>query len=136
MTDTQLSEQCVTQLIYSVLLFSLLLSITTGEDDLPDIIRELTDVVANWRDIGTLLGIRDGQLRAIQLQANSPLGCLREMLVTWLQKNYNVERFGEPIWVKLVEAVNNQAGGGNPSLAKEIARKHGGTYIQDGIANK
>ena len=105
------------------------MSITTGEDDLPDIIRELTDVVANWRDIGTLLGIRDGQLKTIQLQANSPLGYLREMLVTWLKQNYNVEQFGKPTWLKLVEAINNPIGGGNPSLATEIARKHGGTYI-------
>ena len=105
------------------------MSITTGEDDLSDIIKELTDVVANWKDIGTLLGIRDGQLQAIQLQGNSPLGCLREMLVTWLRRNYNVERFGKPTWVKLVEAVNDPAGGGNPSLANEIARRHGGTYI-------
>ena len=108
------------------------MSITTDEDDLPDIIRELTDVVANWRDIGTLLGIRDGQLQAIQLQANSPLGCLREMLVTWLRRNYDVKRFGEPTWVKLVEVVNDPTGGGNPFLATEIARKHGGTCIAIG----
>ena len=105
------------------------MSITTGEDDLSDIIRELTDVVAGWRNIGTLLGIRDGQLQTIQLQANSPLGCLREMLVTWLRRNYDVKRFGEPTWVKLVEVVNDPTGGGNPFLATEIARKHGGTYI-------
>ena len=36
-------------------------------------------------------------------------------------------RFGEPTWVKLVEAVNDSAGRGNPSLAMEIARRHGGT---------
>ena len=105
------------------------MSITTGEDDLPDIIKELTDVVASWRNIGTLLGIRDGQLQTIQLQANSPLDCLRQMLVTWLRRNYDVKRFGEPTWVKLVEAVNSPVGGGHPSLATEIARKHGGTYI-------
>ena len=114
------------------------MSITTGEDDLPDIIRELAEVVANWQDIGTFLGIRDGQLQAIQLQENRPLACLRQMLVTWLRKNYVVERFGEPTWVKLVEAVNDPTGGGNPSLAKEIARRHRGAYIMmfDGVVHR
>ena len=40
-----------------------------------------------------------------------------------------MKRFGEPTWVKLVEAVNDSAGGGNPSLAMEIARRHGGMYM-------
>ena len=109
--------------------------ITPGEDDLQDIIRELVDVVANWKGIGTFLGIRDGQLQAIKLQGNSPLDCLREMLVTWLRRNYNVERFGKPTWVKVVEAVNDPTGGGNPPLAMEIAVRHKGIYkmMYDGV---
>ena len=98
----------------------------TGEDDLPDTIRELTDVAAKWRNIGIFLGVRDSRLEAIQ--GDKPLDCLRQMLAIWLQKNYNVKRFGEPTWVKLVEVVSHSAGGGNPSLAMEIARRHGGTY--------
>jgi len=49
------------------------------------------------------------------------------MLATWLQKNYDVKRFGEPTWAKLVEAVSHSAGGGKPSLGMEIARRHKGT---------
>ena len=105
------------------------LSTSTGEDDLADTIRELTDVAAKWRSIGVLLGIRDSQLEAILLQGDSPLDCLRRMLASWLRKNYSVKRFGEPIWAKLVEAVNHSAGGGNPHLASRIATKHGGTRI-------
>ena len=97
---------------------------TTGEDDLCDTIRELNDSAASWRNVGTQLGIRHNRLEAIQ--GDKPLDCLRQMLAIWLQKNYNVKRFGEPTWVKLVEAVNHPAGGGNPSLAMEIARRHGG----------
>ena len=96
----------------------------TGEDDLPDTIRELADVAASWRNIGIFLRVRDSWLKAIQ--GDKPLDCLRQMLAIWLQKNYNVKRFGEPTWVKLVEAVNDSAGGGNPSLAMKIARRHGG----------
>ena len=101
------------------------MSTATGEDDLRDAVRELTDVAASWRNIGTQLGIRDSQLEAIQ--GDKPLDCLRQMLATWLRRSYNVKQFGEPTWVKLVEAVSHSAGGGKPHLAMEIARNHGGT---------
>ena len=97
---------------------------TTGEDDLPDIIEELTDVAASWKNIGIRLRIRHNRLEAIQ--GDNPLDCLRQMLAIWLQKNYNVEQFGEPTWAKLVEAVSHPAGGETPALAIEIARRHGG----------
>ena len=96
------------------------------EDDLLDIIRSLTDVAAEWRNIGIFLSIRDSQLEAIQVQGQKPLHCMREVLSTWLRRNYNVERFGEPTWAKLVEAVNHPAGGGNSSLAMKIAKEHQG----------
>ena len=97
-----------------------------GEDDLFDTIQSLASVAANWRDIGIFLRIRLSQLETIQVQGYTPMGCMREMLITWLRRNYNVERFGEPTWAKLVEAVRHSAGGGNSSLAMEIARKHQG----------
>ena len=103
------------------------MSTSTGERDLSDTIRELTYVAAKWRNIGILLGILDSQLDAIQMQGDSPPDCLRRMLTTWLRRNYDVNQFGEPTWVKVVEAVTHSAGGGNPSLATEIARRHGGT---------
>ena len=102
------------------------MSTTIGERDLSDTIRELTDVAAKWRNIGIFLGILDSQLDAIQKQGDSPPDCLRQTLTTWLRRNYDVDRFGEPTWVKLVEAVKQPAGGGNPHLATEIARKHTG----------
>ena len=107
----------------------LLLYTVTDDDDLPDTIKELTDVIAYWRNIGIHLGIRDSQLEVIQLQGHNPLDCMRQMLSTWLRRSYNVERFGEPTWMKLVEAVGHSAGGGNPHLAMKIAKRHGGiTY--------
>ena len=39
-------------------------------------------------------------------------------------RNYNVERFGEPTWQQLVEAVGHPAGGANMALARNIATKH------------
>ena len=101
------------------------MSTTTGEDDVPETIRELSDIAASWRNIGTQFGIRHNRLEAIQ--GDKPLDCLRQMLATSLQKNYNVKRFGDPTWMKLVEAVSHSAGGGTPSLGMEIARRHKGT---------
>ena len=47
-------------------------------------------------------------------------------------RKYNVERFGEPTWQRLVEAVGDPTGGVNPGLAREIAGRHktGGWSIE------
>ena len=37
-----------------------------------------------------------------------------------------MKRFGEPNWLKLVEAVSHSAGGEKPLLAMKIAKNHGG----------
>ena len=42
----------------------------------------------------------------------------------WLMKNYNVEKFGDPTWQRLVEAVGHPAGGANMAVARRIARRH------------
>ena len=95
-------------------------------DDLPDIIRELTEVAARWKDIGILLGIPANQLETLQLQVGRPQDYLREMLTIWLRKNYNLTKFGEPTWSKLVDAIRDSAGGGNSDLAMKIAKRHEG----------
>ena len=102
------------------------ISSATDEHDLPETIKKQTDVAASWRNIGIQLGIRDSQLEVIQLQGESPLSCLRQMLSTWLRKNYNVKKFEEPTWMKLIEAVSHPAGGGNLSLAMKCVRVKGG----------
>ena len=58
------------------------------------------------------------------------------MLNKWLKRNYNVKKFGEPTWQKLVEAVGHPAGGAHMGLAREIARKHkakGGTVAINAV---
>ena len=93
-----------------------------GEEDLCDILKELTGVAARWRNIGILLGIPPSDLDAVR--SDRPIDCMLEMLLAWLRKAYNVNRFGEPTWLKLVEVVANKAGGENTSLAEDIARRH------------
>ena len=52
-------------------------------------------------------------------------GSLSKVIDNWLvKKNYNVERFGEPCWKTLVEAVENPGGGNNRALAIKIAKRH------------
>ena len=49
---------------------------------------------------------------------------LNGVLLLWLKKEYNVEKFGPPTWRMLVEAVNKKTGGNNYELAKQIALNH------------
>lgn len=39
-------------------------------------------------------------------------------------RNYDIEKFGEPTWQQLVEAVAHPAGGANMTHAKKIAKRH------------
>ena len=67
-------------------------------------------------NIVDLKGIRDAYPNADQ--------ALEEVILLWLDKKYNVEKFGKPTWRMLVEAVDRKRGGNNHELAKKIATKH------------
>ena len=85
---------------------------------------ELNPVSAQWRSIGTALRLSTSFTDCIGAKNNDPRTCLSSVVTEWLKKNYNVERFGEPTWHWLVEAVGDCAGGANMALARKIARKH------------
>ena len=87
----------------------------------------MTSVASSWKAIGIALRIGFGHLKMIQQDnAGNSSACLSEVLTCWLQRNYNVERFGEPTWRAVVKAVADPAGGGNCALALNIAEKHSG----------
>ena len=87
--------------------------------------RELNSVSAKWRSIGVALRLKPNTLDGIQAKdSGDPSACLTSMLTEWLNKNYNVKRFGEPTWQRLVDAVGDPAGGGNMALANDMARRH------------
>ena len=96
----------------------------SGEEDLCEVRQELTGIAAQWKDIGIDLGIAIGKLNEIQAEVEGSMQCLTQMLITWLRRAYNVERFGEPTWRKLVEVVGSPSGGNNPSLSRSIAERH------------
>ena len=105
-------------------------------DHLFDLQSELISVVANWKSIGIALRLKLDVLEAIKLQCSSdPSECLLSTLNKWLKRNYDVEKFGEPSWQRLVEAVAHPAGGANMALARKIAMRHraeGGTVAIKG----
>ena len=85
----------------------------------------MTPVAAKWKAVGLALRLKLGELDSIA--ASHPHNveeCLSEMLTQWLRRNYNVKKFGEPSWQRLVEAVGDPAGGANPAVANQIAGKH------------
>ena len=97
-------------------------------DDLIDVKRELLDVAHNWKGVGMALRLKPALL--CRIQADHPgdaTECLTEVLTEWLNKSYNVSRFGSPSWKLLVAAVADPAGGNDCALAERIA--HNGNIL-------
>jgi len=93
-------------------------------DDIFDVKTELIPVAARWRDVGIALRVKSDTLDSIETKwSNDPCRCLELMVTEWLKRNYNLKRFGEPTWQKLVDVVNSPAGGANRALAIDIAYK-------------
>ena len=94
-------------------------------DDLFDVQKELIPVSAKWRSIGIALRLKPNTLDGIETRySGDPPACLTSTLTEWLNRNYNVKRFGEPTWQALVKAVGDTAGGANMALAIDMARRH------------
>ena len=87
--------------------------------------RELTPVSAKWKSIGIALRLNPNALDGIQVgNSGDPTACLTLTVTEWLNRNYNVKKFGEPTWQMLVKVVGDPAGGANMALARDIARRH------------
>ena len=98
-----------------------------GEDDLVDVIEEVTDVTAKWISLGSTLRLKPAELTIISSKNHTdPTECLRDMLLTWLQQCYDINKFGPPSWRMLCQAIFKPVGGNNPALARKIAERHYG----------
>ena len=99
----------------------------SGEDDLADIMDEVLAIKLVYFALGQSLRLKNANLQAIRTkyprESDSELA-LNDVLLLWLEQQYNVERFGPPTWRMLVEAVNKESGGNNHELAKKIALSH------------
>ena len=90
---------------------------------------EVVDIKSMWFALGRSLRLRIsnndiGAIRNKYPNESDQEQALNDVLLLWLTKEYNVERFGPPTWRMLVEAVNKKTGGDNHELAKQIALNH------------
>ncbi len=111
--------------------FHCIINLHTGEEDLRDVLLELSSVVDKWRSLGLALGLRQSTLDVL-MQQNGPKGLdqlMSDIITEWLKGNYNEDRFGRPTWRRLVEAVGSNTGGRNQALADAIAAKHHSTTV-------
>ena len=88
--------------------------------------RELITIKAKYYDLGIMLGLRPGDLVAIH-KGNDIDQAFTEIILMWLQQNYDVRKHGPPTWRNLAQAVDYPAGGNNHALAMSIADKHSDT---------
>ena len=101
----------------------------SAEKDTHDVYREVVGLAGWWSSLCLTLGLLPSDMSAIEAaHPGNPHDRLRAVVVKWLQKCYDYQRFGPPTWRMLVEAVGDPAGGNNGALAEAIAMKHPGTY--------
>ena len=67
---------------------------------LRDAFRELLTLAAEWKTIGTLLGLQPHTLARVKADEDGVRNCLQEMLSEWLKQIDPV-----PTWAVLIEAV-------------------------------
>ena len=95
------------------------------EDDIHDVFIHVVELQASYYQFGITLGLPPRELDAIRIAFHQNISqAFTEVLLVWLRHRYNVEKYGLPTWRRLVEAVDNPAGGNNHALAKTIASNH------------
>ena len=101
----------------------------SADEDTLSVYREVVDLAGSWSNMCLVLGLRPSDQSAIEAaHPGNPHKCLQAVVVKWLLKGYNYQRFGSPTWRMLVEAVGDPAGGDNVALAETIAKKHPGMH--------
>ena len=112
-----------------VIAYTAMFIVYSAEEDTHDVYCEVVGLAGNWAHVCLALRLLPSDQRAIDVaHPGNPRDCLLAVVVKWLQKSYNYQRFGSPTWRMLVEAVGDIAGGNNVTLAETIAKKHPGIY--------
>ena len=100
-------------------------SVPPDESNLFEVMNELVPMETRYYEIGIGLRLSTYDLDSIESSVHHvSRRALTKVLTAWLQKRYNIQRFGPPTWQMLVAAVNSPAGGNNHTLAKTIALNH------------
>ena len=99
----------------------------SGEEDTRDVYHEVVVLAGSWSNMCLTLGLFPCDLSAIEAaHPRDPHRCLQAVVIKWLQKGYNYQRFGRPSWRTLVKSVADPAGGNNCALGEAIAKNHPG----------
>ena len=76
----------------------------TASEHLAVVKRELGDF-AQWKGLGLNLGISPSSLEVIEEDYSRASERLHEVLLRWLRRNYNLDKYKPPSWRQLVDAV-------------------------------
>ena len=99
----------------------------TAVDDLYEVMEEVIDLEGKWAKVLAGLRLPHRHQATIKMEhSTDAYSCLQAVLVVWLSKSYDIEKYEPPSWRTLVKAVANPIGGGDVALAKKIAVKHPG----------
>ena len=94
------------------------------ENHLSEIIEEILPIGSKYYNLGRSLNLKITELRKIRDKNPSESDALEDVLLLWLNREYDVKNNGPPTWRMLVEAVYKKSGGDNQELAKHIALNH------------
>ena len=94
------------------------------ENDIHVVWKEVACLADMWRKLGLELRMKDSYLKENIPSTKSPIDSLKHMLELWLSGNYNVQRFGQPSWNSLCDAIEARTACNNAVLAYRIRIKH------------
>ena len=90
---------------------------------------EVVGLAGRWSSFCLALRLLPSDQSAIAAaHPGNPHECLKAVVVKWLQKGYDYQRYGPPTWRMLVESVGDPGGGNDTALAEVIAKRHPGMY--------
>ena len=90
-----------------------------GERDIRDVMREISTLVAKYRQLGQELGVPAHELERLQMQYGFNIDqAFNDMVLLWLRGR------APRTWQALVKAVADPQGVNDDALAKKIAARH------------
>lgn len=106
-------------LLFHAATSSELLQQWSHKTEIPSVIHlfdELREALSKWYALGIVLGIRPSTLESIQVDHQTSILCLIEMLQVWLKTS------PQPTWETIVEALKDPTVGNNRLAAKIEAK--------------
>ena len=90
------------------------------------ILHDIDDLKADYDKLGTCLGVRDPDIKAIRLQHQDPWLCLKSVIMNWLNQNTTTRE--KPNRRILVDAVKKVSPGLGDKLKEKYERGLFTTY--------